>query len=289
MAWSEWQWRTESFKKDANFRVDVYWGFKQNKETRETMLAVNRSGYVVSQGANIGYPDASIIVAGVGWDASRLEKTYSGIKLRSPNYYTDATYTFDFGKSVFKTIKHDRNGVLTEKANLQMKALFKTYVGLAYSTDWVGRDISSKVPKMEKLVDPPKGGTLKVVEIKHNTAKLVYSGFSSQAGLNHYDVSVVEGDEPDWQTNGLNTEYRAINLKPETRYNAFVRAIDIYGQESLPVKTSFVTDSEQAITWINVNGAWKKAKVWINVNGNWKKVKKINVNVNGKWKKVKGA
>lgn len=46
---------------------------------------------------------------------------------------------------------------------------------------------------------------------------------------------------------------------------------------------SFVTLSDQARSWINVNGVWTKGRTYIKINGSWTVAKKIYIYQSGSW------
>lgn len=91
-----------------------------------------------------------------------------------------------------------------------------------------------------KYPNAPSKGSVSLISVTSNSAKVSWSGFSLGDMATDYSYQT-SNDENNWTNQGKSTSLTLSNLKANTNYKFYVRMVDNYGQPSLAASTSFTT------------------------------------------------
>ena len=103
-----------------------------------------------------------------------------------------------------------------------------------------------------KYPNAPSKGSVSLISVTSNSAKVSWSGFSVNEGatIDHYEYSL---DDSNWINVGTDTQTNLDNLSPETSYTLYVRIVDNFGSKSDSATFSFKTLVDQLNIAYNTN------------------------------------
>lgn len=227
-------------------------------------------------------------------DIDRAKAKLSNVNLTSSITSAKVTFACD---SEIDEIQYNLNSVGWKNVSYSNDRSFAVYnlsPSTAYTLQFSVKKKSNQVWTNSDVIqfttpkpDAPSKGTAQVRNVTPFSATIYYSEFkfSANSSWGFYQVAIGEDfNSTPWVNNGRNTTYTRNNLKPNTKYKAWVRLVDNYGTPSETIEIEFTTPSDQAKIWIYNFNRWLKGKLWLYSKGKWRKAKRIWVYKNGSWK-----
>lgn len=103
-----------------------------------------------------------------------------------------------------------------------------------------------------KYPNAPSKGSVSLISVTSNSAKVSWSGFSVNEGatIDHYEYSL---DNSNWINVGTDTQIHLDNLRPATSYTLYVRVVDNFGSKSDSATCDFTTLADQFKLAYNTN------------------------------------